>query len=110
VIRELELPKHGLQILPLESTITPLDNGDYLGAWADPDETRRELCRHSHARRRRDGGVRPAHAAHGDGGEADPQHGAARSGIAGAFGLRGLLELGGHFRSLGASAFTRSTS
>jgi phytoene dehydrogenase-like protein len=47
VIRELDLPRHGLQILPLESTVTPLDNGDYLASWADPDETRRELCRHS---------------------------------------------------------------
>ncbi len=47
IIRELDLPSHGLQILPLESTITPLDNGDYLGAWADPDESRRELERHS---------------------------------------------------------------
>src|SRR5499425_3697224 len=47
IIRELELPRHGLQILPLESTVTPLDNGDYLAGWADPDETRRELCRHS---------------------------------------------------------------
>ncbi|MDH3495386.1 MAG: NAD(P)/FAD-dependent oxidoreductase [Gemmatimonadota bacterium] len=47
IIRELDLPRHGLQILPLESTVTPLDNGDYLASWADPDETRRELCRHS---------------------------------------------------------------
>src|SRR5256886_9427787 len=47
IIRELELPKHGLQILPLESTVTPLDNGDYLASWSDPDETRRELSRHS---------------------------------------------------------------
>ena len=47
IIRELDLPRHGLQILPLESTITPLENGDYLAGWADPDETRRELCRHS---------------------------------------------------------------
>lgn len=47
IIRDLELPKHGLQILPLESTVTPLDNGDYLGSWADPDEARRELERHS---------------------------------------------------------------
>ncbi|MGZ4147244.1 MAG: phytoene desaturase family protein, partial [Actinomycetota bacterium] len=47
IIRDLELPRHGLQILPLESTVTPLDNGDYLGSWADPDETRRELVRHS---------------------------------------------------------------
>jgi phytoene dehydrogenase-like protein len=48
IIRELDLPKHGLQILPLESTVTPLDNGDYLAGWADPDETREELRRHSH--------------------------------------------------------------
>jgi phytoene dehydrogenase-like protein len=47
IIRDLELPKHGLQILPLESTVTPLDNGDYLAGWADPDETREELRRHS---------------------------------------------------------------
>src|ERR687884_553429 len=47
IIRDLELPKHGLQILPLESTVTPLDDGDYLAGWADADETRRELQRHS---------------------------------------------------------------
>src|SRR5262245_21422594 len=47
IIRDLELPRHGLQILPLESTVTPLDNGDYLAGWGDADETRRELRRHS---------------------------------------------------------------
>jgi phytoene dehydrogenase-like protein len=47
IIRDLELPKHGLQILPLESTVTPLDTGDYLAGWADGDETRHELERHS---------------------------------------------------------------
>src|SRR2546426_6488425 len=47
IIRELDLPRHGLHILPLESTITPLDNGDYLGSWSDPDELRNELRRHS---------------------------------------------------------------
>ena len=47
IIRDLELPRHGLQILPLESTITPLDNGDYLGQWNDHDQNRRELARHS---------------------------------------------------------------
>ncbi|MBK5097925.1 MAG: NAD(P)/FAD-dependent oxidoreductase, partial [Gemmatimonadetes bacterium] len=30
VIRELELPRHGLEILPLESTFTPLPDDDYL--------------------------------------------------------------------------------
>ncbi len=47
IIRELELPKHGLDILPLESTLTPLPNGDYLARWADHDQTRSELYRHS---------------------------------------------------------------
>jgi phytoene dehydrogenase-like protein len=47
IIRDLDLPSHGLQILPLESTVTPLDDGDYLAGWADPDETRQELRRHS---------------------------------------------------------------
>ena len=47
IIRDLDLPSHGLQILPLESTLTPLPNGDYLAAWADHDLTRRELVRHS---------------------------------------------------------------
>ena len=47
IIRELELPRHGLEILPLESTLTPLPDGDYLVRWADHDETRRELYRHS---------------------------------------------------------------
>src|SRR5207244_2370207 len=40
IIRDLELPRHGLQILPLESTIVPLPNGDYLGSWGDADLTR----------------------------------------------------------------------
>ena len=47
IIRDLELPKHGLKILPLPSTFTPMENGDYLAAWDDHDLTRRELYRHS---------------------------------------------------------------
>ena len=47
IIRELELPRHGLHILPLESTLTPLSNGDYLAQWSDHDQNRRELARHS---------------------------------------------------------------
>jgi phytoene dehydrogenase-like protein len=47
IIRDLELPRFGLQILPLESTVTPLENGDYLASWPDPDENREELRRHS---------------------------------------------------------------
>ena len=50
IIRDLELPKHGLKILPLPSTFTPMDggrHGDYLAAWDDHDLTRREIYRHS---------------------------------------------------------------
>ena len=47
IIRDLDLPRHGLHILPLESTLTPLPNGDYLAQWNDHDQNRRELARHS---------------------------------------------------------------
>src|SRR5688572_21260241 len=47
IIRELELPRHGLHILPLESTFTPLPVGNYLAQWNDHDQNRRELARHS---------------------------------------------------------------
>jgi phytoene dehydrogenase-like protein len=47
IIRDLDLPKHGLKILPLPSTFTPKENGDYLAAWDDHDVTRREIYRHS---------------------------------------------------------------
>jgi phytoene dehydrogenase-like protein len=47
IIRELDLPRHGLHVLPLESTFTPLPNGDYLAQWNDHDQNRREIARHS---------------------------------------------------------------
>jgi phytoene dehydrogenase-like protein len=46
IIRELELPKHGLEILPLDGTITPLDD-DFLWRRNDHGETVRELRRWS---------------------------------------------------------------
>jgi phytoene dehydrogenase-like protein len=46
IIRELELPKHGLEILPLDGTITPLD-GDSLWRVNDHGATVRELRRWS---------------------------------------------------------------
>ena len=46
IIRELELPKHGLEILPLDGTITPLDD-DYLWRVNDHGKTIRELRRWS---------------------------------------------------------------
>ena len=47
IIRELELPKHGLEILPLDGTFTPMPNGDFLWRVNDHARTRREIARHS---------------------------------------------------------------
>ncbi len=47
IIRDLSLPKHGLTILPLESTLTPLPNGDYLYRDGDHFRTLRDIARHS---------------------------------------------------------------
>ena len=46
IIRELNLPRHGLEILPLDGTITPLDD-DYLWRVNDHGKTVRELRRWS---------------------------------------------------------------
>src|SRR6202453_4562381 len=47
IIRDLDLPRHGLEILPLDGTITPMQNGDYLWRENDHGRTRREVERHS---------------------------------------------------------------
>src|SRR5437773_5587798 len=46
IVRELELPRHGLAILPLDGTFTPLD-GDFLWRVNDHGRTLRELRRWS---------------------------------------------------------------
>ena len=46
IVRELELPRHGLEILPLDGTFTPLE-GDYLWRRNDHSRTLRELRRWS---------------------------------------------------------------
>src|SRR2546430_2210221 len=47
IIRELNLPRHGLEILPLDGTFTPMPDGDYLWRVNDHAKTRREIARHS---------------------------------------------------------------
>jgi len=47
IIRELDLPRHGLEILPLDGTFTPMPSGDYLWRVNDHAKTRREIQRHS---------------------------------------------------------------
>jgi phytoene dehydrogenase-like protein len=47
IIRDLDLPRHGLEILPLDGTFSPMPNGDYLWRVNDHAKTRREIARHS---------------------------------------------------------------
>jgi phytoene dehydrogenase-like protein len=47
IIRELDLPRHGLEILPLDGTFTPMPDGDHLWRMGDHARTRREIYRHS---------------------------------------------------------------
>src|SRR5947209_11986725 len=47
IIRELDLPRHGMEVLPLDGTFTPMTNGDYLWRVNDHAKTRREIARHS---------------------------------------------------------------
>jgi phytoene dehydrogenase-like protein len=47
IIRDLDLPRHGLEILPLDGTFTPMSNGDYLWRVNDHGKSRREIARHS---------------------------------------------------------------
>jgi phytoene dehydrogenase-like protein len=47
IIRELDLARHGMEILPLDGTFTPMPNGDYLWRVNDHSKTRMEIARHS---------------------------------------------------------------
>jgi phytoene dehydrogenase-like protein len=105
IIRDLSLASHGLEMLPLESTLTPMLNDDYLVRWSDHDQTRRELYRHSpkDAEAYDDFGKLMYHLAYAmkpilgmvppDPTSLSPKD------------LRGLLKLSKHFRDLGKEKF-----
>jgi phytoene dehydrogenase-like protein len=57
IIRDLDLPRFGLQIIPLECAFTPLPDGNSLCRWSDPEQTRREIERFS----RRDAEIYPSY-------------------------------------------------
>src|SRR4051812_49767443 len=65
IIRDLELPKHGLDILPLDGTFTPLrkgegpKGGDYLWRGKHHRPARRGLRRRSETDAAADEGYRP---------------------------------------------------
>ena len=72
IMRELELAKHGLSMLPLDGTFTPLDN-DYLWRPEDHAECRRQIARHSVKRREPLRAVCGDDGADGAGDQADPR-------------------------------------
>jgi phytoene dehydrogenase-like protein len=47
IIRDLELPRHGYEILPLEETFTPFPDGRYLLRDSDPERTKRAIAKFS---------------------------------------------------------------
>ncbi len=47
IVRDLNLPKHGYEVIPLEETFTPFPDGRYLLRDADPERTRRAIAQFS---------------------------------------------------------------
>src|SRR5687767_8939206 len=47
IIRDLDLPRHGMELLPLDGTLTPMPSGDYLWRVNDHYKSRRDIARHS---------------------------------------------------------------
>jgi phytoene dehydrogenase-like protein len=47
IVRELDLTRHGYQVIPLECTFTPFLDGESLTRCGDPEATRREIARFS---------------------------------------------------------------
>ena len=47
ISRDLELPRHGLQIVPYGGSVTFTRDGDYFGNYSDHERQHREIARHS---------------------------------------------------------------
>ena len=47
LVRDLELPRHGLQVVPYGGGVTFMQNGDYYGNYYDSNRRYREMSRHS---------------------------------------------------------------
>ena len=47
IIRDLELAKHGYDVIPMDCSFLPLPNGDSLARWADSNRSRQEISRFS---------------------------------------------------------------
>jgi phytoene dehydrogenase-like protein len=109
VIRELELARHGLHILPLQNACAPMENGDHLAIYPDEASMRDEIRRHS----KRDADMAPkfnqlmyemAFAVKPILGMVPPDP--SRPGLRG---LRTLRDLGSHIQGLGKETFHHLT-
>jgi len=47
IMRDLDLPRHGLQVLPFDGGAVFMQDGDYLASYRDHDAHRREIARFS---------------------------------------------------------------
>ncbi len=47
ITRDLELPRHGLQVIPFQGGVTFTRDGDYFGNYGDHERQYREMARHS---------------------------------------------------------------
>lgn len=47
IIRDLQLPRHGLQVIPYGGGMTFCENGDHFGSYSDHERQYREIARHS---------------------------------------------------------------
>lgn len=47
IVHELDLVKHGLMVLPMETHLAPMENGDYIFLGPDDDANYHEIARHS---------------------------------------------------------------
>src|SRR5712691_10962135 len=47
IIRDLELPARGFHILPVDTTFSPMPDGNYLLRGGETEANRREIARHS---------------------------------------------------------------
>ena len=50
IYQALDLGRHGLEVVPLQGSVTFKQNGDYLGSYHQPSVRRREIARHSKKR------------------------------------------------------------
>ena len=80
VIRDLDLARHGLHIMPLDSVFVPMENGDYFSYGPDEAGTRERDLPPLAARRRSLRRIQPDDVRDGLRREAYPGHGAARPG------------------------------